>query len=202
MQLTYSILVRYNFEGKLSQLLITEFGNFDLFPRIRTKMHISGVGNGSFFDKKGEQQLLIEKKKENIEINWRSYIPAVLKEHIENILNRDPHFNLPEKNDQPKNRKNLGKYDHFETVMIKIEVKLGFFERNLALLGSSINFIAALANMGVQILSIEMAAGDEKSSGRKYAIPMSLIAFSMAILTYNYSDAPTVLSSYGKKLII
>ncbi len=62
MQLTYSILVRCNSEGKLSQLLITELGNFDLFPRIRTKMRISGVGSNSFFDKKEEEQPLIEKK--------------------------------------------------------------------------------------------------------------------------------------------
>lgn len=200
MQFTYSILVRYNSEGKLSQLLITEFGNFDLFPRLRTKMRISGVGNNSFFDKKEEAQPLIEKKKQDVEKNWRSYISAVLKEHIENLLRQDPYFNLPEKIDQPKNRKNLGKYDHFETVMAEVDVKTGFFERNLGTLGSSINFVAALANMGVQILSIEMATGDEKSSGRKYAIPMSLIAVTMAILTYNYSDAPTVLSSYGKKI--
>ncbi|MFZ0220006.1 MAG: hypothetical protein WAL30_07360 [Candidatus Aquirickettsiella sp.] len=163
-------------------------------------MRISGVGNELGFYKKGEEQPLIERKKEDIEINWRSYISVVLKEHIENILSQDPYFNLPEKIDPPKNRKNLGKYDHFETVTTEVDVKLGFFERSFGTLGTGINFVAALANMGVQILSIEMAAGDEKSSGRKYAIPMSFVAFIMAVLTYNYSDAPTVLSNYGKKI--
>lgn len=163
-------------------------------------MRISGVGNDSVFDKKEEEQPLLKKKKEDIELNWRSYISAVLKEHIENLLSQNLYFNLPEKIDLPKNRKNLGKYDHFETVTTEVDVKLGFFERSFGTLGTSINFVAALANMGVQILSIEMTAGDEKSSGRKYAIPMSLIAFMMAVLTYNYSDAPTVLSSYGKKI--
>jgi hypothetical protein len=200
MQLTYSLLVRYNPEGKLSQLLITELGNLDLFPRVRAKMRISGIGNDSAFDKKEEEQPLIEKKKEEVELNWRSYISGVLKEHIENLLSQDPYFNLPEKTDPPKNGKNLGRYDHFETVMAEVDVKTGFFERNLGTLGSSINFVAALANMGVQILSIEMATGDEKSSGREYAIPMSFIAFMMVVLTYNYSDAPIVLSSYGKKI--
>ena len=200
MQLTYSLFVIYNTESSLSQLLITELGYFDILPRVRTKMRISEVRNATVFNKKKEEQPLIEKGKEDVEMNWRSHISAVLKEHIENLLSQDLPFNLLEKIDPPKDRKTFGKYDHFETVTVEVDVKAGFFERNFAMLGSSINFIAALANMGVQILAIEMTAGNKSSSGRKYAIPTSLIAFMMAVLTYNYSDAPAVLSSFGKKI--
>ncbi|HLB41742.1 MAG TPA: hypothetical protein VJN02_02625 [Gammaproteobacteria bacterium] len=201
MKLSYPIFVKCDSQGKIEALIVPdlELEILDEVKRLRTTA--VDRNEKGYDNNKLDQPVVVSNSNEqfsSFEKDWRHFAKLVIQAHINAHITRDKYFKYPSKIEDYEEKFECNKHAHWEKISILFDNKSpGFFERNLASAGRSINFLAAVANMLVQILSIEITAG-EKTSGRNYGIPMSFIAFIMAVVTYNYSGSLAMLTEGGR----